>query len=109
MSLIPPTLPVSSKPKNISLSRGACRGGVRFPKSLETLDARAPRSARLDSGELALSLPKGGSPRIPTSSGPRLGGDQAAVKLEVVVDHAFGGEAFAGASVGAVGVGAAQG
>src|ERR1700680_1571659 len=43
------------------------------------------------------------------SGGQGAGGDQAAVKFEVVVDHAFGGEAFAGAGVGAVGIGVAHG
>ena len=36
-------------------------------------------------------------------------GEQGAVEIEVIVDHAFGGETFAGARVGAVGVGVAQG
>src|SRR5437016_14637553 len=36
------------------------------------------------------------------------GGDQAAVKLEVVVEHAPGSKALAGSLVGAVGLGAAE-
>src|SRR5436853_7668792 len=36
------------------------------------------------------------------------GGDQAAVKLEVVVEHALGSKALAGSLVGAVGLGAAE-
>src|SRR5580704_468412 len=39
----------------------------------------------------------------------RVGLEQAAVEVEVVVDHAFGGEAFPGARKGAIGIGVAQG
>ena len=35
-------------------------------------------------------------------------GDQRAVEVDVVVDHALGGEAFAGTGVGAIGIGVAQ-
>src|SRR5579863_8196628 len=43
------------------------------------------------------------------SGGQGAGGDQRAVQIEVIVDHALGGEALAGASVGAIGVGVAEG
>jgi len=53
---------------------------------------------------------EGGCPHmIQISGGQGVGGDEAAVEVEVVVDHAFGGETVAGAGVGELGVGAAQG
>src|ERR1700734_1315553 len=39
----------------------------------------------------------------------RVGLEQAAVEVEVVVDHPFGGETFPGARKGAIGIGVAQG
>src|SRR5580658_3165376 len=67
---------------------------------------QAGRSAR---STRATSKASGrGRPLHTSSGGYGVGGDQAAVELQVIVNHAFGGVALAGAVVGAVGVGLAQ-